>query len=182
MNISEYIRQGRLVYVTVWLPLLTLLPSLATAAWLSDDAIPLSAPNQTTSFRFSVERPAPTEGTQAASAGRGADQQQAPAAPGADSGDPLQEYLLGVIGEINRAKRYPRKEREEQIQGTVLVRLRLLRDGAVTEVELLERSSQAGFNRAALAAIDRASPFAAMPESVDRESVRLRLRLRFKLD
>ncbi len=181
MNFTEHIREGRLVYVTVWLPLLTLLPVLATLAWLSDDVIPLSAPTHSTTFRFAVQRPAPTDSTTPDSSG-GADSQQAPAAPGSDAGDPLQEYLLGVIGEINRAKRYPRKEREEQIQGTVLVRLRLRRDGTATDVELLERSPHAGFNRAALAAVERAGPFAAMPDTVDRESVRLRLRLRFQLD
>lgn len=93
--------------------------------------------------------------------------------------DVLQAYLARIVDLVDRAKRYPRREKEERVEGVVVVRVAVDRAGRVTAVRLLAGSSRAGFNQEALAAVQRAAPFPPMPPEISRDQVQLQLRLRF---
>lgn len=179
----DWVQSGRLFYITTVIPLLTLVPALFALALVAPDTIPLTAPAQTLRFQFdfsqnTTEIVAPP--TLDSNAG---ESPSPPTAPGAQQADPdlLNDYLVGVMGLVDRAKRYPRRERSEQIEGDVTIRMKLDRQGKLMGVQIVQPSPNEGFNRAALAAVRRAAPFPAMPKGVDRERVQLRLRLRFQL-
>jgi TonB family protein len=179
----RWIQSGRLLYVTTVLPFLTLMPALFILSWTARDTIPVVSDAQTTRFEFSLTKNAPqsrSAPTPDSSAGK---TRTAAAATGGARAEPdlLNDYLVGVMGLVDRAKRYPRRERSEQIEGDVVVRMRLDRSGALLAVEIVGPSSREGFNRAALDAVRRAAPFPSMPEGVQRERVGLRLKLRFRL-
>lgn len=106
------------------------------------------------------------------------------AGQGGQSGDPdvLQSYLAQITAKVDRAKRFPRRELQAGKRGIVTVQVQVTRSGEMTGLQVLAPSVHEGFNSEALAAVRRAQPFPAFPEELDRDSVTLRLQLRFLPD
>ncbi len=177
------VQSGRLVYITAWLPLMTVLPALIAFALVSSKTIPLNAPENDLRLQYAFN-PSPVKAkppvTPDAKSNAAASQSTA---PGDEQSDPdlLNDYLRGLAGLVSRAKRYPRRLKSEQIEGEVRIRIKVDRSGALKGVQVLAPSPHAGFNRAAQEAVQRALPFPPMPEGVRRESAQLQLRLRFVL-
>jgi TonB family protein len=175
------IQAGHFFWPLLFAPLLTLAVVAGWRLWRDVAIVPITAE---TPRRFQMLLGSPARNA-SQDTGADADGAQAadPAAGAAQVGDPdiLNAYLARVVALVDRAKRYPRREREDRAQGMVVVRVGVDRSGALTGVQLLSPSSREGFNREALEAVRRAAPFPAMPAEIAGDSVQLRLQLRFVL-
>ena len=94
--------------------------------------------------------------------------------------------LKNYVGQIRRsvlgAKRYPEASRRAGRQGTLKVQFTILKDGQVGNVRLLTETPYPNLNREAMAAVERAAPFAGIPDSIMQESLRVVLPFRFELN
>jgi protein TonB len=76
---------------------------------------------------------------------------------------------------------YPRRARREQIEGTVLVSIRIDRQGRVASCRVRESSGSALLDRHAVRTIHRAAPFGAVPASTDDSDLDFDLPLEYRL-
>jgi len=94
--------------------------------------------------------------------------------------------LKNYVGQVRRsvlgAKRYPEASRRAGRQGTLKVQFTILKDGQVGNVRLLTETPYPNLNREAMAAVERAAPFAGIPDSIMQESLKVILPFRFELN
>jgi len=94
--------------------------------------------------------------------------------------------LKNYVGQIRRsvlgAKRYPEASRRAGRQGTLKVQFTILKDGQVGNVRLLTETPYPNLNREAMAAVERAAPFAVIPDSIMQQSLKVVLPFRFELN
>ena len=94
--------------------------------------------------------------------------------------------LKNYVGQIRRsvlgAKRYPEASRRAGRQGTLKVQFTILKDGQVGNVRLLTETPYPNLNREAMAAVERAAPFAGIPDSIMQQSLKVVLPFRFELN
>lgn len=74
-------------------------------------------------------------------------------------------YRARIVAHLNRFKNYPDQARDRGIGGQNAITLTLGRDGRVIASSLANSSGQSLLDSATLAAVRRAQPFPAMPES-----------------
>ncbi|MDJ0932745.1 energy transducer TonB [Breoghania sp.] len=77
-------------------------------------------------------------------------------------------YLGGVNARLQRAKRYPRRARGAE--GTVFVRFKIARSGAVSGLRVVRSSGNADLDEAALSNVKRVSPFPNFPSEMRQKS------------
>jgi protein TonB len=78
--------------------------------------------------------------------------------------DPLSRYLAMIRGRIDQRKVYPYQARQQEQEGTVVVRFTITRLGLLAgEPELEKRSRYASLNAAAIAAVKNAAPYPPLP-------------------
>ena len=94
--------------------------------------------------------------------------------------------LKSYIGQVRRsvlgAKRYPEASRRAGRQGTLQVQFTILKNGEVGNVRLLTETPYPNLNREAMAAVERAAPFAGIPDSIMQQSLKVVLPFRFELN
>jgi protein TonB len=88
--------------------------------------------------------------------------------------DALFTQVLGVLD-------YPRRARLEEVEGTVVLDLRIDREGRIDEMRVLESSGSSLLDRHALRIAQRAAPFGPVPATVDERELRFELPLEFTL-
>jgi len=94
----------------------------------------------------------------------------------------LKEFLRMISGKIEKSKRYPGWAMDAGLEGKVIVRFTILRDGKLSEHPRLVRSSGAKIlDNAAIAAIRSAAPFPALPDSLSQERLQVELPMDFRL-
>ncbi len=94
----------------------------------------------------------------------------------------LKDFLRLISGKIEKSKRYPGWAMDAGLEGKVIVRFTILRDGELSEHPLLVRSSGAKIlDNAAIAAIKSAAPFPALPDSLSQERLQVELPMDFRL-
>lgn len=94
----------------------------------------------------------------------------------------LKDFLRSIGRKIEKSKRYPGWAMDAGLEGKVVVRFTILRDGGLSERPQLVRSSGAEIlDNAAIAAIKRAAPFPALPDSLSREWLQVELPMDFRL-
>lgn len=112
----------------------------------------------------------------------GSSMKNSPEASDSDSGvtDPtsLQEYAAELLRRIDRAKRFPETEEMQNRRGSVVLRLEVSAQGRLQSLRVVAPSVFTAFDREALAAVRRASPFPPVPEDVGRGVV-VNLKVRF---
>ncbi|MFC1718426.1 TonB family protein [Candidatus Poribacteria bacterium] len=108
----------------------------------------------------------------------------APSLPDGKSSDPsiLKDFLRTIGRKIEKSKRYPGWAMDAGLEGKVVVRFTISRDGGLDENPQLVRSSGAEIlDNAAIAAIKNAAPFPALPGSLSREWLQVELPMDFRL-
>lgn len=119
----------------------------------------------------------------AASAPGGPGQQHARRSPATESGEgqaAYTEYLGGLRQRIHGALRYPPAARRRGLTGAVTLELTILPSGVIRDVSVVESSSHAILDEAALDTVRalRAQPF---PRNVPPRTLRVRLPVVFQL-
>jgi len=84
--------------------------------------------------------------------------------PVAPANDPMMRYALTVQQQLATQARYPYDAR--MAQGTVKLRLGLLRQGVLTTAAIEQSSGDAAFDRAALELLKRQPSFPPFPQDV----------------
>ena len=94
----------------------------------------------------------------------------------------LQGFLRKISKKIEKSKRYPRWAMDAGLEGKVVVRFTVSRDGKLSERPRLVQSSGAEIlDNAAIAAIKSAAPFPVLPDSFSREQLQVELPMDFRL-
>jgi protein TonB len=90
-------------------------------------------------------------------------------------------YLAALAARINRSKFYPRVSRRLGEEGRALVGFVIQRDGALTDVRIVESSGHRRLDDAALETVRRVTPFQPIPEVVGREQWPISVPIAFSL-
>lgn len=93
----------------------------------------------------------------------------------------LQGYLQQVVKKINAHKTYPRQARKKGWQGTVVVKVRILSDGVLAQLELETPSDYDTLNKAALESINKAQPFPKFPDEMGSRTLTINIPIQFTL-
>jgi len=101
----------------------------------------------------------------------------APALP-----DPLALYAGKVRSLLERYKRYPSEARYDRIEGTVLLRFQLGRNGSVLDWAIVSSSGDANLDAEAARMLRRASPFPDLPDELGRDKLELVVPVAFSLE
>jgi TonB family protein len=96
--------------------------------------------------------------------------------------DPMHEFLELIRQKIENAKMYPHWAREAGYEGIAKIRFAILSDGKLGEVSIIDSSGYDILDNAAIAAIEKAAPFPPLPESLNRDILRIELPIVFKLN
>ncbi len=116
-------------------------------------------------------------GSGAGAAGSGASDAVGTGAGGAARDD----YFDALFARVVSTLEYPRRARLEGIEGTVVLRLRLDRDGRIDGMEVAESSGSPLLDRQAMRIVRRAAPFGSPPPSLADASLSFELPLEFAL-
>lgn len=92
------------------------------------------------------------------------------------------DYLSNVMAKIERHKRYPRPAIRRQREGEVVIGFTINKNGTVPTVNILQSSQYNIFDHAAIAAVQDASPFEAIPDQLNKPEFVIHLTISFKLD
>ncbi len=85
--------------------------------------------------------------------------------------DPLTSYVRSVQMRISQKITYPFEALQNNQEGTVKLRLRILKDGSLADCDLLESSGKDIFDRDALNTAKIVAPFQAFPENLHQEDL-----------
>lgn len=77
-----------------------------------------------------------------------------------------QRYVSDVMRKTLQGMRYPRRALERFQEGSIRLAVTVGRNGELKDVQIVEESRYSLLNKEALASVDRASPFPAVPEGV----------------
>ena len=93
----------------------------------------------------------------------------------------LQSYGDLIRRSVLGAKRYPEASRRAGRQGILKVEFTILKNGQLGNVRLLTETPYPNLNREAMAAVKRAAPFAGIPDSIMKQSLKVVLPIRFQI-
>ena len=98
-------------------------------------------------------------------------------------GDPdaRKHYLSIIRGLIERQKKYPRVAKRRQFQGKVIVEFVLMLSGNVGSIKVVEGCRFSILNRAAIQAVENASPYPKPPPGLFSGNLSLRIPIVFEL-
>ena len=105
----------------------------------------------------------------------------ATAAGGSKAIDLTTLYFSTLYERVRRSHDYPRRAQREEIDGTVLLSVRIDRRGRVASCRVRESSGSAILDRHAVRTIRRAAPFGAVPEAIADSDLDFDLPLEYKL-
>ncbi|UCD11499.1 MAG: energy transducer TonB, partial [Nitrospinaceae bacterium] len=101
---------------------------------------------------------------------------------GVDLGALREGYFSSVRSRVAGNRHYPVPARRRGHEGRPVVSFLLNKAGELRELSLLESSGHATLDRAALAAVEKAAPFPAIPEMLGERSMRFKLPVSFRLE
>lgn len=98
-------------------------------------------------------------------------------------GNPKAEkaYLATIVQKLHRSLRYPESARAKRISGTTTVQFTVSAKGHVSDERIHTGSGHPELDKEALALVQRAAPFKAIPSSLGHESITLTVPIRFSL-
>ncbi|MCP3875110.1 MAG: energy transducer TonB [Desulfobacteraceae bacterium] len=91
------------------------------------------------------------------------------------------DYFEMVNLRIHRFKKYPDAEKYRNIEGKVMIQFKLLKDGSLADLKVLNSSHSRNLDKAAVEAIIKASPFPKPPVSIFKLPVILQVSILFEL-
>jgi len=91
----------------------------------------------------------------------------------------LSKYQSKIAAHLRRYRRYPDAARRKGITGTAIVSFTINRGGRLVGASLAKGTGHAILDREALAMVRRATPFPAIPSSLGKSRVALRVPIRF---
>lgn len=92
-----------------------------------------------------------------------------------------QRYVSDVMRKTLQSMRYPRRALERTQEGSIRLAVTVDRKGVLQDVQIVEESRYSLLNKEALASVDRASPFPAVPAGVGDESFTFGIPVTFRL-
>ncbi|QPJ64134.1 MAG: energy transducer TonB [Candidatus Nitrohelix vancouverensis] len=102
-------------------------------------------------------------------------------APAMQGGNALDGYAQGIKQKIESEKKYPPRAKRLGNEGTVVIRFTILKNGNITDIEMVSGSKYKSINEAALKAVRKAAPFPHLPDEIGRDSLKLVLPFNFEL-
>jgi len=93
----------------------------------------------------------------------------------------LQRYLQQVVKKIEARKAYPRQARSKGWKGTVVIKVQIVSDGTITQLERVTPYEYDTLNKAALEAIKKAQPFPKFPDEMKSQSLIINIPIQFTL-
>ncbi len=91
------------------------------------------------------------------------------------------DYFSALHARVQRALDYPRRARLDSIQGTVVLRIRLDRDGRIQSSQVTESSGSRVLDRHAVRIAKRAAPFGPVPVHFEDDDLAFELPVEFAL-
>ena len=110
-----------------------------------------------------------------------AEEEDAPLLITADSLLAVQNYQREILLKIYENMEYPRSAQRRNQEGTLRVSIAVNKDGSLENIELLQQTEHESLNEAALAAVDDASPFNGLPESILDLPMTVEIPIQFRL-
>jgi len=92
-----------------------------------------------------------------------------------------QLYYSQLAKYTNRFLKYPQRAWDKGREGYIRLRVTIDRSGKVKDTELLEQARFQSLNKEARKAVNRASPYPAVPEEIDGEEYSFTFRIAFKI-
>lgn len=92
-----------------------------------------------------------------------------------------QRYVSDVLRQTMQNMRYPRRALDRHQQGSIRLVVTVKRSGELQEVQVLEESPYSLLNREAVASVERASPFPAVPDGIIGDSLSFGIPVTFQL-
>jgi TonB family protein len=99
-----------------------------------------------------------------------------------DSESALKNFLNSVRRKIESKKTYPASARDSGIEGNTEVKLTILKNGQLANVEVVNSSGNEILDNAALQSVRNAAPFPVIPKLVERDSITMSIQLVFKIE
>ncbi len=94
----------------------------------------------------------------------------------------LDDFLSRILSRIEKAKNYPLVAKRRGMQGEVVCRFVITKDGVLKDAVVISSSPHSILDRAALDAIKKAVPYPAFPEFYKEESLTSSVTIRFELN
>lgn len=95
--------------------------------------------------------------------------------------DLMKSFLDTVRKKIESKKRYPESAKLAGIEGRSRVKLVILKNGTLENVEIIESSGHKTLDEAALQSVRDAEPFPPIPEGINKEKIEVSLYIVFKM-
>jgi periplasmic protein TonB len=92
---------------------------------------------------------------------------------------PPPDYLARLSAKLERNKKYPSEARRQKIEGIVLIRFTIRRDGSVASCTLARSSGNALLDEEAVSLPERAGPFPPIPDEIAGEQLELTVPVTF---
>lgn len=92
------------------------------------------------------------------------------------------DYFGGIVQRVSEELDYPRRARLQRVEGTVVLAIRIDRQGELERCELAESSGSRLLDRHALRSARRAAPFGAVPPTLGDDDLEFELPLDFVLE
>ncbi len=105
----------------------------------------------------------------------------APAPPAPPDANAVPAWQGRLIGQLQRAKRYPDAARGAGEEGAAIVSFTMDRAGQVLSVRLVRSSGSAALDQEALALVHRAEPLPPPPAQLPGQTLTLTVPIRFSL-
>jgi protein TonB len=96
-------------------------------------------------------------------------------------GSNARDYFSALHERVLAVREYPRRARREQIEGRVLLSIRIDRAGQVESCRVRESSGSGVLDRHAIRTIERAAPFGIVPASIDDRELDFDLPVEYEL-
>lgn len=95
--------------------------------------------------------------------------------------DTLKNFLDSIRKRIESKKRYPEVAKLAGIEGCAEIKLVLLKNGHLENVEIIESSGNKSLDEAALQSVRDAEPFPPIPDGINQEKIEMSIYLVFKI-
>ncbi|WP_226663507.1 energy transducer TonB [Microbulbifer aggregans] len=102
------------------------------------------------------------------------------ASAGATAGN-AKTYFSALMAWLNRFKDYPAALKKEKIQGVVTVEFTIAKNGDITKAAIKKSSGHPELDAAAMSMLQNASPVPPIPESMNRETIKLVIPVEYSL-
>ena len=95
--------------------------------------------------------------------------------------DDVRKYIAAIMRQLNRHKTYARDLKKAKIEGTVVLKFTIDREGRLLASGVKQTSGHAELDRAAMDMLARANPLPAIPDFMNRDELALAIPVEYSL-